>query len=251
VNALAGSSAFSASLNLPGGASCSFTVNVTGVAEGAQVNTASATAQFTATFSDTVTASASIFVGPALQVSYAANLGAGESFVNLTNSGSSGAPLLGPGFAAVGNICANVYAFSPDEQLISCCSCLITPNGLANLGVTRNLTANTLTQTVPNSIVIKIVTSLAGPGGSGTSCTNSAANVTTAQLAGSALAWGTTLHSAPAGAFRVTETPFRGAALSAGELASITGRCASIVGNGSGHGICSSCQAGGLGVSNQ
>ena len=59
------------------------------------------------------------------QISYAANLNVGESWINISNSGANGAPLLGPGFGgAVGNICVNVYAFSPDEQLISCCSCL-------------------------------------------------------------------------------------------------------------------------------
>jgi hypothetical protein len=186
------------------------------------------------------------------QARYAANLNIGESYINITNSGANGAPLLGPGLGgAAGNICVNVYAFSPDEQLISCCSCLVTPNGLVNLGASRDLTSNTLTQVVPNSIVIKLVASLAGAGGTGTSCTNSAAAVTTATLVPGLLAWGTTVHNGPPGVpgYTVTETAFSPATLSAGELASIGGRCASIIGNGSGHGICKSCQAGGLGAS--
>src|SRR5664279_81159 len=75
------------------------------------------------------------------QVRYAANPAGGESYINIVNTGANGAPLLGPGFGgAAGNTCVNVYAFSPDEQLISCCSCLITPNGVVNLGVNRDLT---------------------------------------------------------------------------------------------------------------
>jgi hypothetical protein len=90
------------------------------------------------------------------QVSYAANPSAGESYINLINTGTNGASLLGPGFgAAVGNICVNVYAFAPDEQEISCCSCLLTPNSVANLGVNRDLTSTTLTGVVPASVVIK------------------------------------------------------------------------------------------------
>jgi hypothetical protein len=186
------------------------------------------------------------------QVRYAANLTAGESYINITNSGANGAPLLGPGFGgAVGNICVNVYAFSPDEQLISCCSCLVTPNGLVNLGVNRDLTSKTLTGVIPTSVVVKLLATLAGTGGSGTSCTNSAATVTTATTVPGMLAWGTTNHAAVGGGLAVTETPFRAATLSAGELASVGGRCASILGNGSGFGICASCRAGALGASAQ
>jgi hypothetical protein len=242
-----------ANLVLPPGAVCSFTVNVRGLSEGTQSNiTSPITAQSTAGIVTGPPASSSIFVGAAFLVSYAANLASGESYVNLSNNGSSGAPLLGPGFGgAVGNICVNAYAFSPDEQLISCCSCLITPNGLANLGVTRDLTQKTLTGVIPTSVVIKLVAGLAGAGGTGTTCTNSAATITAAQLAGSTEAWSTTLHPDPASAFRVTETPFSAGTLSSGELASLTGRCASILGNGSGFGICRSCQQGALGAGKQ
>lgn len=73
-------------------------------------------------------------INDAFQIRYAANLTNGDSVINLTNTGANGAALNGPGFGgAVGNICVNVYAFSPDEQLLSCCSCLITPNGLVSL----------------------------------------------------------------------------------------------------------------------
>ena len=187
------------------------------------------------------------------QVRYAANLQFGESYIDISNSGANGAPLNGPGFGgAAGNICVNVYAFSPDEQLVSCCSCLVTPNGLVNLGVNRDLTSKTLTGVIPTSVVVKLVATLAGTGGSGTSCNNTAATVTTATLASGLLAWGTTLHQTPVtGTYATTETAFTPATLSAGELASIGGRCTAIIGNGSGFGICASCRAGGLGAPKQ
>jgi hypothetical protein len=130
------------------------------------------------------------------QVRYAANLNIGESYIDITNTGANGAPLLGPGFgAASGNICVNVYAFDPGEELISCCSCLITPDQTVNLGVNRDLTVKTLTGVVPTSVTVKLLATLAGSGGAGTSCTNSAATTTTG-VAGLA-AWGTTLHATP------------------------------------------------------
>ncbi len=194
------------------------------------------------------------------QIRYAANLTSGDSVINLTNTGANGASLNGPGFGgAVGNICVNVYAFSPDEQLISCCSCLITPNGLASLSVNGDLVSNTLTGVRPNSVVVKLVSTLAGGSGAsaGASCTNSAALAGNPGVAGAPgpfpivpgmLAWGTTIHAAPvAGTFAVTETAFSNATLSEAERASITNRCVNIIGNGSTFGICRSCRVGGLG----
>lgn len=186
------------------------------------------------------------------QVRYASNLNVGDSVINITNSGANGASLFGPGFGgAAGNICVNVYSFSPDEQLISCCSCLVTPNGLVSLSVQNDLISNTLTGVRPNSVVVKLLSTLAGTGGTGSSCTNSAAGTTNPIVPG-LLAWGTTIHAtnpvAGTGPYSTTETGFRPATLSAGELASITNRCTNIIGNGSTFGICRSCRAGGLGA---
>ena len=185
---------------------------------------------------------------PAFQVRYGATLGLGESYIDIANDGAMGAAVAGPGFGTqVGNICANVYAFDPSEELIACCSCLITPDQTVNLGITADLTSKTLTGVVPTSVTVKILSTLAGAGGSGTGtvCNNSAATGGTFFPAGLA-AWGTSLHAQGAG-LATTETPFTTATLSAGELASITGRCAAIIGNASGFGICTSCRSGALG----
>src|SRR5580658_6344991 len=150
------------------------------------------------------------------QVRYAANLNIGESYINIINTGANGAPLLGPGFgAAAGNICVNVYAFDAGEELISCCSCLVTPNQTVSLGVNRDLTAKTLTGVVPTSVTIKLLATLAGTNGSGTSCNNSAAFAGDASPVTGMCAYGTTLHAVPtAGAYATTETAFTPATLS-------------------------------------
>ncbi len=247
ITAVPGSGAISLTgATLSAGNSCTFSVGVVGTAEGMQANT---TSTATATGADVLVAGASakagIFVGAAFQLSYAANLAIGESYIDLSNSGSNGASLLGPGAGgAVGNICVNVYGFSPDEQLISCCSCLITPNAIVNLGVVRDMMQNTLTGVVPSSVAIMLVSTLAGSDGEGTACTNTAAIISPDQLAGSTLAWGTTVHSDSGSGFAVVERPFAQGTLSAGELASLTRRCAGILGDGSSRGVCASCRQG-------
>jgi hypothetical protein len=147
-------------------------------------------------------------------------------------------------------MCVNVYAFAPDEQEISCCSCLLTPNSVANLGVNRDLTSTTLTGVVPTSVVVKLVATLAGSSGAGTSCTNSAATATAANLVNGLVAYGITPQPVGTG-YSAVEHTFTPSTLSAGELASITGRCSSILGNGSGFGVCNSCKAGALGAGKQ
>src|SRR5258708_35383968 len=75
------------------------------------------------------------------QVRYASNLdptgvAGGDSFINILNDGGIGAGI-GSGTAATvtGSICVNVYAFDPTEEIVSCCSCPVTPDGLVSLSV--------------------------------------------------------------------------------------------------------------------
>ena len=176
----------------------------------------------------------------AFQVRYAANLNVGDSVINISNAGTQNSG------GALTNICANVYAFSPDEQLISCCSCTVTPNALVSLSAVSDLISNTLTPARPNSIMVKMIATT-GAGG----C--NASNVPVANLAAGMVAWGTTIHAVPLtpGAYSVTETPFAQAGLSAAELARLPSFCGFIQANGSGFGICSSCRLGGQGAVKQ
>jgi hypothetical protein len=205
-------------------------------------------------------------------VRYAANLQFGESWIIMTNTGANGASPLGAGLAGEpGNICVNVYAFvtnfatnmvpvqgpkqpmsnDTNAEQVACCSCLVTPNQIRFLGVVRDITSNTATGVVPTSVTIKLLSTLAGTDGTGTSCTNSAASANTATIVAGMAAWGTTLHATPvSGSFAITETPFASATLSPGELASLANRCAFIVGNLSGSGICANCTAEELGIAN-
>jgi hypothetical protein len=181
------------------------------------------------------------------QVRYAANLASGESYVDIINDGANGAPLQGPGFGVqTGTMCIGVYFIDPGEELISCCSCQVTANQTVELGVVANLTnggkGSIHGASLPTSATVKLV------GSAGSCGTNAAATITAPT--GGYVAFGTTIHAtATTGTFATTETPFLQATLSQSELSSLTGRCASIIGNDSTFGQCSGCTAGALGAS--
>jgi uncharacterized repeat protein (TIGR01451 family) len=255
VTAAAGSKSVSlASGTVPASTSCTISVNVLATGAGNLTNT---TTVLTSIAPIAPVATASIAVYPAsdgsFQVTYAANPLAGESYINIINTGANGAPPLGPGLgAATGNTCVNVYAVDPNEELIACCSCLLTPNQVMNLGVVYDLMVKTETGVVPPSVTVKLVNTLAGPTGSAISCTNSAGSAGSAgfPLAVGMAAYGTTPQTVGTVFYQV-EHPFIPSTLSTAELSSLTGRCASIIGNVSGYGICLSCRPGALGGAKQ
>ncbi len=193
---------------------------------------------------------------------YISNLNIGDSVINITNSGARGASVYaGTTTSTTGTLCANVYAFSPDEQMIGCCSCPVTPNGLVSLSAKNDIISNTLTPAVPTSIVVKLVASIPASGASG--CSNSATTVTPLtvtpaanQLTTGMHAWATTIHTGVTANPVITETPFArgtlsvtpGVGLDIGELARLSQSCTQINAIGSGFGICRSCRLGGLGA---
>ena len=228
---------------LAGGANCTFSVNVTGLVLGNQINTTSTITGIDPNGNPLTgpPAVAVLLIAPPpldpFQIRYAANLDKGDSYVNFTNAGTlSGAD-------PAGRICVNVYTFDPAEEMISCCSCLVTPNGSSSLSAQRDLISNPLTRGTPTSIVIKLLASTPIGG------TCNAATPTPTTLVRGMRAWGTTLHALPGfpATYGTTETPFSPVELSATELTKLTTFCGFIQSIGSGFGICKSCQATSLG----
>jgi len=167
------------------------------------------------------------------QVRYASNLNKGDSFINITNTGTD---------APDDNICVNVYTFDPSEEMVSCCSCLVTPNALVSLSVQGDLISNTLSPATPTAVVVKLVST--GPVAE-TTCNPG----TRSRLAPGMRAWGTTLHQLPGtpASYGLTESRFLNGGLSNAEYSHLTAFCGFINANGSGFGICKSCRTGGLG----
>jgi hypothetical protein len=185
-------------------------------------------------------------------VRYASNLLAGDSVINITNTGkSSNSSGLALGTAQAGNLCANFYAYTPDEQLIACCSCEVTPNGLKSISVKTDLASNPLTPIIPSDLVVKVLVTEVGGSNTCTNGTAAVAGLGTYALAQGLVAWGTTVHALPTTpvTYGVTETEFHAAKLSGPEAERMRQLCGFIRANGSGYGICKSCRLGGLGAS--
>jgi len=186
------------------------------------------------------------------QVRYAANLNAGDSYINLTNVGNFGTNTTIGGHDANDWICANVYAFDAQQELLACCACPLSPNSVATLSVRNDVLPNLLTGTTPSTLSIGLVAT-ADPGAG----TCEAASVIVPPVAGTAAgqlisglrAWGSTLHPAPGGGYTTTETRFSYAGPpSNAELTEMTSYCAFIEADGTGRGLCNSCQLGAEGA---
>jgi len=210
------------------------------------------------------------------QVRYASNLvNGGDAVVNITNTGASSTQVLTPGqiLSGVtqnninGDICVNIYTFAADEQEVSCCSCLITPNALWSTSVHTGLLNTTLTPSFPNSVVIKLISTVPTAGTGGTEICNPATitvppigtptplgtGTTPGALTPGMLAWGTSTHGTPSATvgptFQLAETAFSPSTLSAAELARDVQECQYIQILGSGQfGICKGCTNVGLGA---
>jgi hypothetical protein len=200
--------------------------------------------------------------GP-FQIRYAANVTVGDSYVDISNDGASMSTTTimaaTNSLAVSGSLCVNAYAIAPDEEILSCCSCPITPNGLVSLSVQKDMLNNSLSgRPNPTSIVIKLVATAppgAGVGTTSNPCGTSAALVGSGgvSLANGMVAWGTSLHantSTTTPTYALTETPFTVGAPNAAELARLGQECSFIMsGQGSSFGICNSCELAGLGAS--
>jgi hypothetical protein len=113
-----------------------------------------------------------------------------SELITFTNTGATNA-----------NVCANVYAFDPQGQMVACCSCLVAPNTLRSLAIGADVFEGTKP---PKAGVLKTLTSIPVAG-------------TCNAAAPAALATGLLTMKG--------ELPFVPATLSAGELSGLTMRC--------------------------
>jgi hypothetical protein len=86
---------------------------------------------------------------------------AADAQIHIINPGSTDGYKYPTG---TGNLCANIYVFNAGQQMIACCSCQVSPNGMQGLSLKSNLLVNTLTpgDATTTSGAIEIVSSRGG-----------------------------------------------------------------------------------------
>jgi len=180
------------------------------------------------------------FVGP--------NTAAYDQFVYIVNPGAQGAPInpLTGLVSTAGYLCANLYVFDNRQEMLECCSCPISPDGLISLSLRKNLLASPLTGYVPASGVIKLVASLPiTVTSNGVSATTAVAVCDAGEIGSppeiivpDLRAWGTQLQMPYSGVYITTQSAFEPAPLSAAEATFLPFFCNAIRYLGTGQGIC-------------
>ncbi len=157
-------------------------------------------------------------------------LGAPLSALFTINTGQVGSPIDAP--TAHGTVCADIYVFDTNQEMLECCSCPVTANGLLAMAVCPNLTGNALTGVSPAIGVIKVVADQPTGGLCDARSINSPVN-------GGLRSWRTTITGASRlSLVGLSENHFQSAPLTAQEQQFLGQACAFVTYLGSGRGTC-------------
>lgn len=124
--------------------------------------------------------------------------------IHFTNSGASSTTTSPQN----GKLCMNVYAFAGNGPMLDCCACPVAPNGLAVLGIVKDVLAGR--KPAPKSVVLKVMASTGG--GNAVDC-----NAATVGTGANVLATGMLPFKG--------ESPFTPSTLSAAELNTLLTQC--------------------------
>ena len=158
-----------------------------------------------------------------------------DQTTRVINPGTQGTPLTpkGPGGVGEGTICADVYVFDANQEMVECCACVITANGMREFSLLNHLTDNPLTGfPAPDSGVIVIV------GDDGLQC-----DATAPRPVPELMAWQSHVQQPALGEFTMTEEMFKVSPLTMGgpdaQLDFLGRTCSFVQYLGSGKGVCS------------
>jgi hypothetical protein len=173
-----------------------------------------------------------------------------DSTIKMINPGNQITAVNGNGFPLNGDLCAMIYVFNNDEQVVECCGCLLTPDSRRSISLNGDLLANPIN---PNLVttdgVIEIVSAqpnsyiynpfpywqyTCDPTGDSTQIYKFPSIVPAPALP----AWGTHIQVEPGPAYTETEEEFTNATLNFTAFSNSARYMCSAIGSGNGHGVC-------------
>jgi hypothetical protein len=159
------------------------------------------------------------------------NAAGADQVTRIINPGTQGTPIQP---VVEGTICADIYVFDSTQEMLECCHCKVTANGILQLSLLNDLMQDPLTGfPAPNSGVIKVV-----------SDDRANCNEQAPQPVKELLAWQTHVQQPTTGTFVTTEDTFLSAPLTYGgtsqstELEFLGQACSFVQYLGSGKGRC-------------
>jgi hypothetical protein len=159
--------------------------------------------------------------------------GAPNAVLRLINDGDASTGAIGG--RPNGNLWASIYVFDDSQEMLECCNCFISADGLLSEWVNRELTGNPLTGRIPSRGVIKIISS---------STNDPTNNRLTAGIHGTMTHVQynlptNTANAKVATAYVLSEAPLSDANLVAAEKQALEQSCSFAITLGSGQGTCS------------
>ena len=155
--------------------------------------------------------------------------GAPSATLRLINDGDrASSPTPGP---LNGYMYPSIYVFDDSQELLECCGCYVSADGMLSESVNLDLTSDPLTGRVPARGVIKVIS-------------NSYGNVTSNILKAGIHGWMTHIQvatpavGADVSTYAVTESPLADSNLDSAEKAALESSCSFLMTLGSGYGIC-------------
>src|SRR5271157_2969884 len=133
--------------------------------------------------------------------------------------------------ASAPDICALIYVFDQNQQLVECCGCLVSADGLRTLSWQNDLMGNPLTGVKSTAGTVSLVAA--------DHASNPYCHASVISPSGSLVSWSTSVAAAGNGSYSVQEASATSSPLTAAQISALQAQCYFVEVLGSGQGICS------------
>src|SRR5271157_3659870 len=133
--------------------------------------------------------------------------------------------------ASAPDLCALIYVFDQNQQLVECCGCVVSADGLRTLSWLNDLMGNPLTGIKSTAGTVSLVAA--------DHASNPYCHASVISPSGSLVSWSTSVAAAGNGSYSVQEASATSSPLTAAQISALQAQCYFVEVLGSGQGICS------------